>query len=131
MNDGLTDSCVYALAFIGSNIFAGTGDGLFSWNSVIKSWFPINVGYRFLKDISVGPIAGNGANLYVGTHFGGVFHSSDKGKNWSAINNGLRTGWNGVEIFALELIGTDLFAGTSEGIYLLTNGKSWERVYPP
>jgi photosystem II stability/assembly factor-like uncharacterized protein len=66
-------------------------------------------------------------NLYTVTD-DGLFRSSDKGKTWIAINNGLtESSIYALEVFPDEADGTHLLAGTrGPGVFLSTNdGSSW------
>jgi len=55
-----------------------------------------------------------------------MFFSSDTGKNWTQVNNG----FTDLGVYALDTIGTNIFAGTFEGSVFLTtnNGTSWKNV---
>jgi len=64
--------------------------------------------------------------LFVGTHAGGVFFSSDDGTNWSVRDTGLTT----LNVQNMAASGTNLFAGTYKGgVFLSTNnGGNWTPV---
>jgi hypothetical protein len=49
-----------------------------------------------------------GTNIFAATRTKGVFLSTDNGATWTPINEGLKI----AGIWSLEIIGTDLFAGT-------------------
>ncbi len=52
----------------------------------------------------------------------GVFTSNDNGLTWQIINNGLTDR----SIHSLEILGTNLFAGTFDGVFNSTdNGETW------
>ena len=53
----------------------------------------------------------------------GIFHSTDVGKQWSPLNNGL----NDRTISAITSIGNTVFAGTDQGLYRLST-STWERL---
>jgi len=60
--------------------------------------------------------------LIAGTFGRGVFLSTNNGKSWSAINNGLTNFY----INALAIYDTTIFAGTNDGVFLSSDrGKSW------
>lgn len=67
-----------------------------------------------------------GSNLFAGTS-GGVFLSTDKGINWTAVNTNLTY----PDVETLTIIGDNLFAGAiggggAGGIFLSTNnGTNW------
>jgi photosystem II stability/assembly factor-like uncharacterized protein len=75
---------------------------------------------------SVTSFAQNGANLFAGSHGGGVFLSTDDGSNWTAVNSGLSIN----AVTALASQGQNLFAGTAyANIYRSSdNGVSWKDV---
>jgi ligand-binding sensor domain-containing protein len=64
-------------------------------------------------------------NLFVGTN-NGVYLSTNNGTSWAAVNNGL----SNLEVHALAVNGTNLFAGTNGGgVFFSTNyGTSWTEV---
>jgi hypothetical protein len=69
----------------------------------------------------------SGLNIFAGTSGGsGIYFSSNFGLNWMQVNNGLTN----LEINALAVSGTNLFAGTGGGgVFLSTNsGVSWNSV---
>ncbi len=53
----------------------------------------------------------------------GVFRSTDAGKQWIPINNGL----TGKRIYALTAVENTVFAGTNRGLYRLNSGV-WEQL---
>ena len=62
------------------------------------------------------------------TRESGVFRSTDKGKKWESLNEGLPPGYTS----ELHVIGNALYATDSdEGIYRLEDGRdTWEFVIP-
>ena len=82
---------------------------------------------------SDGPYAGSvkclaidGSKIFAGTDNGGVFYSSDGGKNWQAANIGLYNN----NIASLLSLGNDIYAGTfgayGAGVFISTNdGENW------
>ena len=66
-------------------------------------------------------------NLFAGNDGGGgVFHSTNNGTSWTAVNDGLSSLY--VEVLAFS--GADLFAGTGGGgiFHSTNNGTSWAEV---
>ena len=53
----------------------------------------------------------------------GIFRSTDVGKQWTPINNGL----TGKRIYALTAVENTVFAGTNRGLYRLNSGV-WEQL---
>jgi len=63
---------------------------------------------------------------YAGTHGDGVFVSSDKGKSWKAINQGL----GNLTVRKFAEIDNRLYAGTNDGLYLLDEkAQKWRLEY--
>jgi hypothetical protein len=68
----------------------------------------------------------SGTDLFAGAPDNGVFHSSNNGTSWTAVNSGLTN----TRVSALAVLGTKLLAGTRGGVFLSTNsGASWTAVY--
>ena len=54
-----------------------------------------------------------------------MYISSNNGASWTAVNNGLQY----FDIYALNVNGSNLYAGTSTYLYVSNdNGNSWNRV---
>ena len=113
---------VLSLTTNGSNIFAGTDEGVFFSPYFEGEWTKVNNG---LTDTVVHSIAASGSNVFAGTE-GGVFLSTDNGSNWTAVNNGL----SNTSVRALTISGSNIYAGTSQGgLYLSNdNGSNWSYV---
>lgn len=120
-NNGLLDTAVLGLSVIGSDLFAGTlSGGVFRSTNNGTNWVSVNTG---LTNLTVYSITAAGTNLIAGTG-DGVFLSTNNGALWSF------RGLSGNLIFALGVIGTELFAGTSgDGVYRSSNsGINWIQV---
>lgn len=113
-------SGVFCFAIIGNNIFAGGANGVFrstnngiNWTNLmghpssIRS-FAVSGTYLFAAD--------NGLGSY------GIYLSTNNGANWWLTNSfGSQP-----PISSLSMNGTNLFAGTENGVYLTqNNGLSW------
>jgi len=110
----------------GTNIFAGTREGVFLSINNGSSWTAVNNG---LTNPNVSSLAISGTNIFAGTYDTGggsdVFLSTNNGTSWTAVNNGLTN----TSIVALTISGTNIFAGTGEGVFLSSNnGSSWTAV---
>ncbi len=120
-NAGLTNQTVYSIAAVGSNIYAGTEEGLFSSSDNGLTWKqngPINV--------VVSSIEFSDANIYVGTWRpsgeGWVYLSTNNGLTWTQAGSGLTD----TLVYSLAVSGSNLFAGTAGGVFLSTNnGLTW------
>jgi photosystem II stability/assembly factor-like uncharacterized protein len=132
INTGLPITYVNAFAEIGINgssriLFAGTGKGLFRSADNGASWTPSSSGLTdtVITALAVIPTPG-GMDLIAGVSKGdggwdgGIFRSTDSGATWS------NTDLPSTTVFSLVVIGTNLFAGTYDYVYLSTdNGSSW------
>lgn len=117
--NGLPSSFVYVLFASNNYIYAGFSGGLYYTTNSGVNWISAN-----WTEKTPTAFAKLGGILFAGTSGHGVYKSTDNGINWTACNNGLTT----LNIRALEVLGTDLFAGTYYGgaIYKSTdNGNNW------
>ena len=103
---------VYCFAVSGTNLFAGTGDGVFLSTDNGTSWTRASTG---LTGTYVSSFAVSGTNLFAGTYgfSGGVFLSTDNGTSWTQASTGLTS----TLVSALAVSGTNLFAGTDGGVW--------------
>lgn len=117
--NGLTENNVRALAFSGTELYAGTFAGVFLTTDYGSSWN--NTG--MMMNTNVHTIAIDGNTIYAGVHGGGgIFQSRDKGKTWINVDNGLTNYY----VNKLLIKGMDIFAGTQNGIFVSKNeGTSW------
>ncbi len=61
--------------------------------------------------------------LYLALREKGIFRSTDAGKHWAPLNNGLA----GKRIYTVAAMGDTLFAGTNRGLYRL-GSSSWHQL---
>jgi ligand-binding sensor domain-containing protein len=125
LNTGLTDEFVRALAIDGSNIYAGTDNGLvflsvnngLNWTNV--SSFGGN-SYPRIREIAVLE-----NRVFVATPQG-VYVSSDNGASWVEFNSGLPQTIN----YCFAVSGSNIFAGTEGGGVFLSNiySTTWTAV---
>ena len=116
---GLPTTVVSVLAISGTNLFAGTDEGVFRSTNNGTSWTAVNTG---LPTTVVSALAISDTNLFAGTYGSGVFRSTNNGTSWNAVNTGLTN----TNVRVLAISGTNLFAGTDGGVFLSTNnGTSW------
>ncbi len=118
---------IYALAALGTNLFAAIGDyfrepgrGILRSTDEGYSWTPIGFG---LTDSYVTSLVVIGTTIFAGTsRGGGVFRSTDSGEHWIQVKNGLAHD----TVSRLVASGANLYAAAQDGLYLSTNnGDTW------
>jgi hypothetical protein len=129
VNNGLppvTATDVYALAIIGSNIFAGTYHGVYLSTNNGASWNLMNNGLPAFPTVT--SLAVNGTVIYAGT-YEGVYISTNNGSSWFPAVTGLPLN---PLVTALVTSGANILVGiyaSNGGVYLSTNnGNSWTAV---
>jgi hypothetical protein len=115
---------VSSLAVGGTNLFAGTGGGVFISTNNGTSWASVDSGLTSPNGYC---LAVSGTNLFAGSSIGGgVFLSTNEGTSWTAVDSGLTTSNEGAYVSALTVSGSILLAGTWGGVFLSTNnGTAW------
>jgi len=119
-------STVNSVAVIGTNLYAGTENGIYFSTDIGSTWTAVKYDYS----VGVGAIAVTtndigGTNIFAGSSFG-IYLSTNNGTNWTAVNTGLP---ENKDIYQLAVIGTNIFAGTVLGVYLSTdNGTNWNAI---
>jgi len=113
---------IMSLLLSGSQLFAGSSDGLFRTTDNGGTWTGSNQG---LTPHRIACLVAGGEYLFAGTD-SGVFRSGDSGVSWSALGNDI--GKPSVNAFASRPF--FLFAGTqTQGVYrTVDNGDSWATV---
>lgn len=116
---------VEVLAAFGTDIFAGTSmGGVFRSTDAGLTWEGMGLAGGHYSEAG-GCLAVSGNNLYLGFKGGGVLLSTDDGESWVGVNRGLVNSY----VTALQVNGKDLFAGTSNGLFLTTDGGSnWNEI---
>lgn len=123
---GLLNSSVGALAVdeTGQRLYATTSTGIYVSENNGQSWTLYNV----LPPGGTGSLTISGPNLLAATRTGVYLSSRDSngvGLPWTAPNNGLTER----NVSALATLGTQVFAGTVNGVFVSTNnGQSWTSV---
>ena len=114
----------------GGNLFAGVQGGVYRSSDQGQTWSPA---YSGIEGANIWALASIGGDLFAGSHTDsrGVYRSTDNGQTWRAANgNSPADIPAGLNITALAVIGTTLFAGTEQGgVYQSTDrGQSWAVV---
>jgi uncharacterized repeat protein (TIGR01451 family) len=117
VNGNLTNTNVVALTVNGQDVFAATASGVFHSSNNGATW--TQRGLNYVQALTVVPITGGGTMLVAGTRYDGVLVSTNNGTSWTQrLSN--------YEIISFAVSGTNVFAGTSGGVYYSTNsGISW------
>ncbi len=121
INTDFIDRNITSLVFIDSTLFAGTKeDGVFSSKDYGVTWNTAG-----MTNSQAYSIVADGNKLYAGS-LGGVFISTNFGKDWTVISNGLTF----PDIHKLTVWGNELIAGTiMHGIYLSSdNITKWKSI---
>ncbi|MXY99727.1 sigma-70 family RNA polymerase sigma factor [Candidatus Poribacteria bacterium] len=98
-------------------LLASTDDGE-TWNALgtRPEGYPVEL-------IVVDAAAHKTVTMYLALSDNGIFRSTDTGKHWTPVNNGL----TGRKIYNLAAIGETIFTGTDRGLYRLNNDV-WEQL---
>jgi ligand-binding sensor domain-containing protein len=120
LSPGWTSTIVWALAFSGANVFAGTTGGVVLSTDNGTSWSAANSG---LPTLDVRALMTSGSTILAGVFQKGVVLSTNHGTTWSKANIGLSNNCGGK---AFTSDGSHLFAATDGGVFLSSNGGiSW------
>lgn len=112
---------VKCFAVVDTNVYAGspTGGVFRSTTSKITAWKSVANG---LTSGKINTLSSIGTTVIAGSADQGFYLSNDLGANWTQRNNGL----SDKNIQALLVSGINIFAGTTNGIFLSTDtGKTW------
>lgn len=124
VNTGLTCTDTYSIAISGTNIFAGTyTGGVFLSTNNGSSWTAVNTGLPDPSSAGIYSLAICGSTIFAGTEGYGIYRSLNNGSSWEA------TALMEAIVPAIVVCGTNVFAGTFEGVFLSTNnGVAWNAV---
>jgi photosystem II stability/assembly factor-like uncharacterized protein len=132
LNSGLSfgpQGDLVAFAVDAATIFVGGLDaGVYRMTDGGSTWIPVNTTLtnRWVQALVLNRIEGVGTELCAGTAGGGVFRSTNGGGLWIHLSD---SGLTNKSVQALAASDTNLFAGTSTGIFLFSRGSSrWTQV---
>jgi hypothetical protein len=115
--DQTTINTLLADPFNPGTLYAGTARGVFKSVDGGAAWSAINTGLfsRVVNTLAIEPLTG--AEVLAGTsgNFGGLYQSGDGGLNWTNGGPGLFADVRAIHFDSVT--GTNLFAGTSSGVY--------------
>jgi len=124
VTSGIPTSVLYSydLVLKGTTLFLGTDNGVYKNTVGQNNWTACSSG---LTNMYIKALWVSGNDLYAGTQGGGVFKSSNDGGQWNDVSTGIPLFTN----FTC-FTGTTgkIFAGTDNGVFLSTNGTSWNSV---
>lgn len=112
------------IAYAGATANSDTQGGVICSTDNGNSWF-----LSGLQGKSITCLASIGSNIFAGTYgagYGeGTYRSSDYGKTWLELNNGIPK----IRSWEFISVGSNLFVCSEEGIYLTTDlGETWSKV---
>jgi photosystem II stability/assembly factor-like uncharacterized protein len=120
----------FSIDFSKQKVFVGTqGDSVYHSDFKDRIWHKLNENMHNAH-IRVLKASIDGRFLYSATWGSGLFRSSDQGKSWSSINNGLT---NPLVLCIEDKGDGTLYAGTlNGGVFKSSNaGESWDRIIAP
>ena len=103
MNSGLTDTIINTLAVKGTNLFAGTANGIFLSTNNGASWTAASTG---VTNTSISALGVFGSNLFAGDN--GIQLSTNNGNSWLTVDSGVPSN---SYVSLLSMSGANLFAG--------------------
>lgn len=117
MNTGLTNTDVRKIILYDSDLYVGTGQGVYRSTNGDSPWTAINNG---ITNLDISTLKGNDTYLFAGTFGDGVFKSVNNGDSWTLVD-GVTNGW----VHGIGINGSNVFVSAA-GIFLSTdNGNSW------
>ena len=122
VNSGLGNFNVYEIFIADSGIYAGTDGGVYYSTDQGETWEQRSSG---IANPRIRSFAEVDSFLFVGTSGGGVYRSSNRGVTWEGKSSGLSS----FSVFAMTVIGNNIFAGTGSGVFISTNNAgNWNSV---
>ena len=124
INSGLPSSVhnAYALVLKGSVLFLGTDNGVYKNTVGQNNWTSVSSG---LTNMYIKSLVVSGSTIYAGTQGGGIFKTTNDGAQWTDASTGLPL-FTAITCFATS--GSNVFAGTDNGVFVTANGTSWANI---
>ena len=127
---------IYDIFVSGTNLFIGSASGAYRSSDDGATWDVINYG---LAQEQMSSLVVDDTDLFMGTGAfgananGGIFHSMDKGANWTEIDHNVSFVGTGMGVTALSVNGSSLFATFRDGVgdwyqglRSTDRGKTWQ-----
>jgi hypothetical protein len=120
-NNGLMSTTVRVLLNQGTDLVAGTTNGVYRSTDDGAQWTTQSTGLMMSSALFIRALAISGSILLAGTR-GGIYVSTGPTGTWTVANVGLID----TSVEALYVSGSTIYAGTSGGVYQSTdNGGNW------
>jgi ligand-binding sensor domain-containing protein len=119
---------VLSFTIKGTNLFAGTTDGVFRSTNNGTTWMPVDQGLLipYTDYYFIHAMAAFDTNIFIATGYG-MYRSTDNGNDWDWDNWGFPRPY--LFINTLAISSTKVLASTRESVFLSTNsGESWNKV---
>ncbi|WP_439484368.1 FKBP-type peptidyl-prolyl cis-trans isomerase [Cyclobacterium plantarum] len=126
-NNGLPESTTISSIATNENTIGilSKANGVYTFDFQNDSWKSIKTD-KIIIENNPTRIALFKNNIYLGTQFGGVYYTKDKGEHWERINEGL----DNLTIRRFQNIGNKLFVCTNAGLFSLSaNNTTWENEF--
>jgi ligand-binding sensor domain-containing protein len=111
----LPNTVVRALAVSGTNLLAGTDDGMFRAPLGGNGWQRVTSGLP--QSTAITRLVAVSDNLVIAGANQGVFTSTNQGNSWSSAANGLP---QSAPVLDLAVVGNQVFAATDRGLFVST-----------
>lgn len=131
VNEGLKRLEVKSLLAVDSDLYAGTGDGVYRLRGTTDRWAPVTTG---LDDTLVHSLArAADGTLFAGTSGKGIFRLTPRSSGWARVRHGLKDHEGMVENFIRVLVidrDQSIFAGTFDGgvFHSIDGGLTWRPI---
>jgi photosystem II stability/assembly factor-like uncharacterized protein len=117
---------INSITSIGQTLFMGTtyDDGVYKSTNYGLTWESVNEGMG-PKDVRA-LVVTQSSYLIAGSHYAGVYRSTDNGESWNKSVSGFPAGSSILSMFNAD---RGVLAGTRDGIYKTTNnGTTWVKL---
>lgn len=132
VSTGLANPNIHCLtaSYNGSSLLMESGSGVYRTTDSGNSWLQICANLPGTAN-ALKLFVENDSSFYAGSYLGGVYHSTNAGKSWQAMNKGLMPlTVNNVVPYSNNTNSTEIYACTQENGVLRTtdNGENWDLI---